>query len=137
MTITHFIYNNNHIIYCHYTSTQAKFSFCRVTSYLSLSYYVIMTDNNTKSANIGSHFEFQLSTYPESQKMAENVICTGFNGSRFLKTIMQTPRSRYSSVIGENVIWLISLTPFCTWRQTGNPSQFGDGGIHFSCWERS
>ena len=70
-----------------------------------MSYYLVMTDNSTKS---GSYIEFQdgrqvlsntsinhiyhneglkpmikLSTYPESQNMVENVIFAGFNGSHF------------------------------------------------------
>ena len=39
-------------------------------------------------------------------------------------------------VIDENVISL-RWWPFWKWCHIGSPSQFGDGGIHFSCWCRS
>ena len=59
-------------------------------------YYLIVTDSNAKSGDIGSHSEFQsihqvlnrlkaheeLSTYPESQNMAENVIFASLNDSQ-------------------------------------------------------
>ena len=38
-------------------------------------------------------------------------------------------------VIGENVIWL-RWWPFWKWRHIGRLSHFGDGNIHFSCWDR-
>ena len=71
-------------------------------------YVVVITDNNTKPGNIGRHSEFQdgrqvlnntilnyiyhnegskahgqLSTYPETQNMAENVSFAGFNDNHF------------------------------------------------------
>jgi len=72
-------------------------------------YYAVITEYDTKPGNIGSHFEFQngrrilrntrlnhmyhnewmlkahkqLSTYHESQSLAENVISDSFNGSHF------------------------------------------------------
>ena len=39
-------------------------------------------------------------------------------------------------VTDENVI-LLRWWPFWKWCQIGSPSQFGDCGIHFSCWYRS
>ena len=39
-------------------------------------------------------------------------------------------------VIDENVI-LLRWWPFWKWCQIGSPSQFGDCGIHFSCWYKS
>ena len=80
--ITHFICDNYNIISYHYTSSQAEFSFCHLDFVLLddvmglhlnltfnkglyfkicplLSYYVVMTDNNTKSVNTDSHSEFQ------------------------------------------------------------------------------
>ena len=67
------------------------------------SYYVVMTDNDTKSGNVGSHFEFQdcrlilnntrlnhiydnegnYLLYTESQNMAENVIFARLSDSHF------------------------------------------------------
>ena len=80
--ITHFICDNYNIISYHYTSSQAEFSFCHLDFVLLddvmglhlnltfnkglyfkicplLSYYVVMTDYNTKSEDTGNHFEFQ------------------------------------------------------------------------------
>ena len=42
-----------------------------------------------------------------------------------------------SKLSGENVIFLISLMPLWKWRYTSIPSQIGDVGINFSCWEMS
>ena len=39
-------------------------------------------------------------------------------------------------VISENVISL-RWRPFWKWRYIGSPSQFSDGGIDFSCWDKS
>ena len=39
-------------------------------------------------------------------------------------------------VTSENVISL-RWRPFWKWRKIGSPSQFSDGGIDFSCWDKS
>ena len=39
-------------------------------------------------------------------------------------------------IIDKNVI-VLRWWPFWKWCQIGSPSQFGDCGIHFSCWYRS
>jgi len=84
VTITHIICDNHRIISCYYTSSQVNVSFCHLTFLLFddlmrlrriltlneifiLKYvnfdvkylYVVLTDNNRKSGNIGSHSESQ------------------------------------------------------------------------------
>jgi len=91
-------------------------------SHIRKGYYVVMTDNNTNSGNIGSHSEFQdghqvlnntrlnpiyhneghdqLSTYPKRQNMAENIIFAGFIDSHFEFSVNQDPWAFFSVIIG-------------------------------------
>ena len=54
-------------------------------------------------------------------------------------TMMKTMMEMIMLIMVNKMMLLSIVSPmnFEKWRHIGSPSQLGDGGIHFSCWDRS